>query len=524
MRKKHNEKLILGILVGTLIGVPLTLYGLDYFADNITTLVLIYLSALVTLGLLLLLVARFRERIWKRTFGVGQAGIQKVSETGIELADDISRGDAGEARSKAERLVKELAAWYAWISFRNWSVRTMVAIVLAFAGFVGSMLVFRQNDLMDQQKKLMAMQNELIVAQNDKIEIQSHLMESERRAALVFELSSILDEMDEELDALSATFEADSGMSLEAYHLSLKDSFPTTKTAIAELNERMAPYSATYSYFKEAEESTLQFYLSGLLVGRIIALNKAFKPYRYLDEQGKLTTSMRSPERGQMLISLIESGIDLSEILLKADFGYADLPGATFRSYGSNNEGFIALNYIDLSNAFLRGARFDMCTLANSVFSDVKGEDLTFYRSDLDNASFYRAELQGAYFSSCRMWGTAFEGANLNGTEFADCDLSGLEEMTESGVGAIFELCILPPRMAHPQTNLRGNYVYLQYGEDSDEYAYLKNDPNYRLDKVSPEDEDIVELEVFEEFTDLKNIRRVMHVDDGPFENPPIWD
>ncbi|MGH1335117.1 MAG: hypothetical protein ACRBFS_03245 [Aureispira sp.] len=67
--------------------------------------------------------------------------------------------------------------------------------------------------------------------------------------------------------------------------------------------------------------------LSPQLIGQIIALSRSFKPYRFL-EGDTLTTKPLSPERGQFLVSLVESPLDsitYEQLIPKANFEYADL-------------------------------------------------------------------------------------------------------------------------------------------------------------------------------------------------------
>jgi len=107
------------------------------------------------------------------------------------------------------------------------------------------------------QTYILSKQNEKLEYQNKRIEQQTFLQEAERRSSLVFLFNNVLDKIDQEL----------------------KDQKGITDT------------------------------LSEPLIGRITALSKALKPYRYLDGD-EIIEKPISPERGQLLISLIGCNLD----------------------------------------------------------------------------------------------------------------------------------------------------------------------------------------------------------------------
>jgi len=110
----------------------------------------------------------------------------------------------------------------------------------------------------DIQNKLVQQQNIKIEHQNKRLDQQTNLQEAERRSSLVFLFSNIMDAIDSEL----------------------KDSLNKKDT------------------------------LSKQLIGRIIALSTRLSPYRYLTEGDTLISHPLSPERGQLLVNLVESDLD----------------------------------------------------------------------------------------------------------------------------------------------------------------------------------------------------------------------
>jgi uncharacterized protein YjbI with pentapeptide repeats len=193
-------------------------------------------------------------------------------------------------------------------------------------------------------------QNEKLDTQNRRIEQQTFLQEAERRSSLIFLFDNVLDKMDEELRG------------------------------------------------KTRQEERI---LSPQLIGRIVALSIALKPYRFL-EGDTITPSPTSPERGQLLMGLVISKLNKTtydQIFAAADFSYA------------------TLRNINLNDAYMRYAR-----LQHAVLEDVSlvGADLSY--SDLTGAQMYRVS---AYLKSGRARGACFDFARFTEARIESCDFSG---------------------------------------------------------------------------------------------------
>ena len=257
--------------------------------------------------------------------------------------------------------------------------------------------------------------NILLGIQNEKIEVQNQLIEGQRRAALMFEMTSIL-------EAIS--------------------------------DRRLSPGGGL-----DAGGGNPRIVLPEVLVGRIRALSRSLRPYRYLDvssdsrapgratrwhraaawigvsldtDATKLTDRPLSPERGQLLLTLVDSRIDMETIngsffrrpiapgkvvildpkeltaVRPADFSYADLRGA------------------DLRHAHLEGS-----LLRSADFREINGNGIVLERADLAGADFTwailaKANLRGAFIS-----GTNFTNANLEGADLESAHLARVMELPE---------------------------------------------------------------------------------------------
>lgn len=195
----------------------------------------------------------------------------------------------------------------------------------------------------------------LITKQNDRMDIQIALQEAERRSTLVLLFSNVMDAMDKELK----------------------------------------------------EPSNTKRELSPQLVGRIVSLSQRLQPYRFMDIEGDSLTRPLSPERGQLLVNLVESGLDTSvydAIFSRGDFSYAKLDGA------------------DLKRKRLRRVNLRGADLRRAELGRAKLEHADFWGADLE-----RANLGGAYLRSAKLGGADFGNANLGGTDLWNVDLRDAE-------------------------------------------------------------------------------------------------
>ena len=251
-------------------------------------------------------------------------------------------------------------------------------------GIFGVLVALIPISFLALQTYILAKQNEKLDYQNDRIEQQTYLQEAERRSSLVFLFSNVLDKIDEELKDEGNT----------------KDS------------------------------------LSNPLIGRIISLSQALKPYQYLNGDTIISKPI-SPERGQLLISLIESKLDsqsYKKIFDNSYFGESELEGAYLSNAKistnliNSNLSKADLDSADLSEVFLSGSDLTEADLSNANLTNADLSDADLAEADLSNAILIGAELEGANLNYANLSGADLRRVNLSetnlkGVNFTNTDL-----------------------------------------------------------------------------------------------------
>lgn len=412
-----NVKIVVAFFLGAILAGVLVLFALPTLVKYINELFIGFIVIIGVLVLIAFIFTIFKEFFFRLFFGISKADLEVIKESATSLLENSAKQN-WKAVSKDFQIVSQKGtAWYAWISYRRWVVTVFYTLFLAFAGLLGSVLLYNQNQLLESQNKLFEFQNSkiekqttLLEKQNEKIDNQMQLEESSRRGNLIVMMSNIMDKVDEEL-----------------------------KT----------------DWRKDGVRN-----LSSELVGRIAALSHSFKPYRFLQDT-TLTDKPYSPERGQLLVALVNMDLDnltYNEIYSKSNFRHsllsqsnlkkayldnidlrssslvdADLKGASLKRANLSDADMtgIGLNNVNGSNAILERANLTKSKLQESVFIRAKfngaimKETFCFFTdfsfSKFKNVDLEKSNLLGSYFNNVSFYEVNFESTSLDETDFNKC-------------------------------------------------------------------------------------------------------
>lgn len=344
------SRVIIALVIGVVLGVAISQLGLETLRGQIHNLIFVFIWLVVITGLFAFWVVHNKERVLKRIFGVSSTDLHDLYKTAQSLAFNVKEKEYDLAKRDLTILFKRSSAWYSWMNFRRWVVVVFQSLLVGFAGLLGTLLLYSQN-------RLLTHQNELLNQQNVRLDQQTYLLEAERRSSLISLMGSILDAVDDEL-------RDDIGVK------GVRD-------------------------------------ISPQLTGRIIALSNSLRPYRYLGSDSLVGREL-SPERGYLLLAMVNSEIDkssLRRIYKSSDFSFADLQKAILSGE--------YLAGINLTGADLNGAHLDDANLSDANLSD----------AELNDAVLAHANLQDARLRNTKMKKTYLESANLSGANLSGADL-----------------------------------------------------------------------------------------------------
>jgi len=342
-----NVKIIIAFFLGAILAGTLVQFALSVLSEHISELLIGFIAVIGIFAIIALLFTTFKEFFFKLFFGISKADLEEVKQSSQSMVENATNLNWTAAGKDFKIVSQKGSVWYAWLSYRRWVVTVFYTLFLAFAGLLGSVLLYNQNQLLEKQ-------NEKIDSQNKKIDSQIQLEEYSRRGNLIVMMSNIMDKADEEI--------------------------------------------------RRAEENgDSSRALSQLLIGRIAALSQAFRPYRFLQDS-MLIEKPLSPERGQLLLALVNSELDsLTYLNIYRD--------ATFEQ--------AYLEKVDLVRANLNGANLNLANLVNANLKEADMKKIYLNNANMTNANLSNTDLINASLNQAIL-----NNANLINTDLLSSDLS----------------------------------------------------------------------------------------------------
>ena len=241
---------------------------------------------------------------------------------------------------------------------------TRVGFLLILTAVLPSILLIFQTYYLGKQNMLITGQSEMFKQQNKRLDQQTYLQEAERRGQTLLIMDNMLKEISTDVSRSSAN---------------------------------------------AIDDAT---------AGRLISLSKMLKPYKYL-ENDSLIARVTSPERGYLLVSLLETGINLNttarsrsngRLIERLDFTYAELRNLSLK--GAD------LIQIDLSNADLRNSSF------NGIdFEKANLQNTWLHETNLTYASLKEANLEHAVLQNAILDFANLQNANLSSADLRNVSL-----------------------------------------------------------------------------------------------------
>ncbi|WP_420411079.1 pentapeptide repeat-containing protein [Roseibium sp.] len=457
---------VLFFLFGTLAGFFLAFSGFDlfeiYFAHVFAGFVV--LLSLITFGGIALYL--FRGKLMAGLFGVAESRLDMFAEPLSRVTQKAIDRDPDGATSAARELVQLALARYSWVTARRWIIASLTGLIASLAALAGTALLFKQNELIASQNVRIDEQSALLIQQVE-------LAEAARNAEIAVEITRIAELLGEVMDEVAGK----SGVSTGDPSVDKIPVIDPAKDLAQSLVMRVVAASHAskpYRYLEGGISSgNPQLAVKDAMDRRRVDLPKTFSKMARLGnwqdtpKTRTLVSRNYSPERGQLLDTLVRSGIrsyeflnyfglDLSHAALR-DFSFGPLSFQNGKlSYADLTRGhFSEVDFqgANLENAILREARIEAARFSSltpkaalppvvsnseNITTRLTGIDLSdaflklvwFDNARLTAANFNRATLLGADFSGAELSAATFENAvlahaNFTGAFLASADFDG---------------------------------------------------------------------------------------------------
>lgn len=163
----------IGFFAAAFLIVPIALFAWGLAQERLFDLLAMVFGGLVVLVVLLIVGLVFRGPLLRRVLGRSEASVDEITRSLVAGVSAAATGDVKRAEAEADTLTRVAIGWYAWSNFYRWVIGSCIALLVAFATFTGSVLLFEQNKKIGLQTEVMAAQTTLMEAQSASMEAQT---------------------------------------------------------------------------------------------------------------------------------------------------------------------------------------------------------------------------------------------------------------------------------------------------------------------------------------------------------------
>ena len=445
--QRKSPSLSRGLLIfgfGTAAGFLTAFMGLGVIQDATGIVLLIFLTILMFIGAFGLLLVLFRKPLLRRLFGLAETQIELFAEPLTSVAKSAADRDPEAATAAARELVQMSLARYAWISTRRWIIGSLTALIAAMAALAGTMLLFQQNDLLEAQNARIDQQITQIEEQTRLNQYTVQLAEAARNAELVVEITNIAQELGHAVDRAMARAGADAQAGTRTVDGSLPVLDPLQDLNLGLVMRIVSASQATKPYqfldvgITPNDQEALNFAAIQRHKGTLpqtYGLLKDISGLSEPEETIQIVDRPASPERGQLLFSLVQAGIRDFKMLsfrgLDLSYAYATETKLFLTSFQLARLAYADFSYADINEtdfggAWLTNARFRKAQIYNSSFSSVPGanikppfsQEIASYNTSIGGADFSDAFLNQVGFESVQGIALNFDAATLLAPDF----------------------------------------------------------------------------------------------------------
>lgn len=370
---------IIALIIGFLLSVIVSNYASEYIEGGVKFFSTILIGVIILLTLVILAFELFHKQIMRKIFGQELEFKSAIADS-EEVIDMILKKTLGEPSTdelKSARVaVNKVINTFLMSSFRAKMFRLFISVFAGLGAFYGTILVVKQNQLLEKQNK--------------KIDVQINLEEANRRSSLIFLMSNIMDKVDEEL----------------------KETTNTNRELSEQTISRIISLSQAFKPYRYYQNDTL--------------INEPLSP-----ERGQLLITLANMKLDTNTALKIFTKSNFSQAdLAKNKIENVNLRGVNLEDANLTHTSFKNSN---LSNSLLRGANLYQAYLVNTNFTNAN-----LLAADLRNAYLNYANLKGANFMGVDMSGVDLDGANVLMTNLALTKLSYVSLTTRQLKDACF--------------------------------------------------------------------------------------
>ena len=143
--------ILLGATLGFALAVPLMSFYQGAAIDYLIKVGVLLICGIAAVAVIFLLGFNILNRFAKRKLGIEKYSAESIAARTIELAWEVARSDISQAKETSAKLATELVSFVSITTFYRWIFGTILTMIVALGGTVGTMVLVKQNEKLDEQ-------------------------------------------------------------------------------------------------------------------------------------------------------------------------------------------------------------------------------------------------------------------------------------------------------------------------------------------------------------------------------------
>lgn len=424
----NRKNLLSGILIGLFLALAI-FYFRSTISEQAPPFLIGFLTCLALVTCIFVIAGIwFKDQIFERFLGRTSEG-SEPKDAVEKTVKSIAHRYVPEATDQDVKSGVRLIQNFLWGRAVYTFLGVLVSVFLVMGGLIGSVLIFKQNQLTAHQTKLINDQNTLLGNQNDKIEQQNELFDEQNKAVvaqtdllrsqdtLFRAQNKFIKQQTELFDSQLIQIHKQNGL--------FRRQIDQTETEIGLLRSQDSLFRSQNEMFKkqlthiEEQNSLLlrQDTLTQVQVAQVEVQNELLQNQIYLSEA----------ERRSSLNFLLGSLLDQINRELKGINPFdRSLSNETIGRIAGISHSFKPYNYLQGDTLITKPLSPERGQLLIALlYSNLshKTYDKIFESSNFSSSELQGSNLSGRYLSGVDLHNANLSGANLSGTDLFDANL-----------------------------------------------------------------------------------------------------
>ncbi|MCO7223142.1 hypothetical protein [Pleionea sp. CnH1-48] len=161
----------LGVFIAAILTIPIAYGVISLVEERAADIASMIFGVVFTILLVLFIALFWGDSIMKKLGLTVKKDMTSILELSSEVIKGVIDKDVDKSLDSTKELSQVVVAWYSWSTLYKWVLQTSIALLLAFAAFAGTVLVFEQIRKIEEQTQQLKLQGDSLSIQNELLSL-----------------------------------------------------------------------------------------------------------------------------------------------------------------------------------------------------------------------------------------------------------------------------------------------------------------------------------------------------------------